>query len=63
MVVGSGGIYIYIPPTGADTVLALELLALCGGVFFSGGGGGGGGGSRCMCMWRWWLWLWGGGGG
>ena len=22
-----------IPPTGADTVLALELLALCGGVF------------------------------
>ena len=26
-------IYIYIPPTGADTVLALELLALCGGVF------------------------------
>ena len=54
-------VYIYIPPTGADTVLALELLALCGGVFFSGGGGGGG--SRCMCMWRWWLWLWGGGGG
>ena len=22
-----------LPPTGADTVLALELLALCGGVF------------------------------
>ena len=33
----------FLPPTGADTVLTLEQLALCGG-----------GGTR-MLMWRWWL--------
>ena len=42
----AGGVLL--PPTGADTVLAPEQLALCGSVF---------GGVSCtiyMCMW-WWL--------